>query len=322
VLPGAPPGRDDQPRGHAVWPDADSLSALDRRAGPARHPVPGELPERDGLPRESAGWPDAAVWSDPDSLAALDQMPGPARRPDPGVLPGALPERDGPPRESAARPSQNAEPGQDARWAPPPSAERPLSPSGTMLPELPQPRPGNRPSLAAKLSLADLARVRQALELLSEAPATSTERTDDDTDGPVPSSQPAGQQPGTAAADRVGQDETDTIPMPVMLHGAPDAGSAAAPEAPPRAPFEPAQPSQRSGRSEPEPMEEPSPASPAVGLPAAAAAKLDQIKDLLLTAEAIGEHNLDQHFEQVRLRQRELIREFFDQARPDRDAPA
>jgi hypothetical protein len=43
------------------------------------------------------------------------------------------------------------------------------------------------------------------------------------------------------------------------------------------------------------------------------AAKMDQIKDLYLTAEAIGEDALDKHFQQVSERQRQLIREYFDQ---------
>jgi hypothetical protein len=187
-----------------------------------------------------------------------------------------------------------------------------------MPPDWPRPGPGNRPSLAAKLSLADLARVRQALALLSEEPATATEPTDGDVDGPVPSSRTSDQGIGAAAADRVGEDERDTVPIPVILHGATDAGSPGAADAPTRAPFEPAQPSQQNGHSEPQSAEEPGAAD---SLPAAAAAKLDQIKDLLLTAEAIGEQNLDQHFEQVSQRQRELIREFFDQAVPGRDAP-
>jgi hypothetical protein len=55
-------------------------------------------------------------------------------------------------------------------------------------------------------------------------------------------------------------------------------------------------------------------------LPPAAAEKLDQIKDLLITAEAIGEANLDRHFERVSKRQRELIREFFDKAIPGEEA--
>jgi len=43
------------------------------------------------------------------------------------------------------------------------------------------------------------------------------------------------------------------------------------------------------------------------------AAKLEQIKDLYLTAEAIGEDALDKHFDQVSDKQRQLIKEYFDQ---------
>jgi len=46
------------------------------------------------------------------------------------------------------------------------------------------------------------------------------------------------------------------------------------------------------------------------------AAKMDQIKDLYLTAEAIGEDALDQHFQLVSERQRQLIKEYFDHAVP------
>jgi hypothetical protein len=49
-------------------------------------------------------------------------------------------------------------------------------------------------------------------------------------------------------------------------------------------------------------------------IPEAASAKLDQIKDLYLTAEAIGEDALDKHFDQVSERQRQLIREFFERS--------
>jgi hypothetical protein len=59
-----------------------------------------------------------------------------------------------------------------------------------------------------------------------------------------------------------------------------------------------------------------SPDGAARGIPEAASAKLDQIKDLYLTAEAIGEDRLDQHFDQVSQRQRDLIREFFERSRP------
>ncbi len=42
--------------------------------------------------------------------------------------------------------------------------------------------------------------------------------------------------------------------------------------------------------------------------------KMDQIKDLYLTAEAIGDDALDKYFQQVSARQRQLIQEYFDQA--------
>jgi len=44
------------------------------------------------------------------------------------------------------------------------------------------------------------------------------------------------------------------------------------------------------------------------------ARKLEQIKDLYLTAEAIGEANVDKHFDHLLARQRELIGEYFKQS--------
>jgi hypothetical protein len=46
----------------------------------------------------------------------------------------------------------------------------------------------------------------------------------------------------------------------------------------------------------------------------ARARKLEQLKDLYLTAEAIGEHNVDKHFDQLLAQQRELISEYFRQS--------
>ena len=46
------------------------------------------------------------------------------------------------------------------------------------------------------------------------------------------------------------------------------------------------------------------------------ARKLEQIKDLYLTAEAIGEANVDKHFDQLLAQQRELISEYFSQPGP------
>jgi hypothetical protein len=48
------------------------------------------------------------------------------------------------------------------------------------------------------------------------------------------------------------------------------------------------------------------------------AQKLEQIKDLYLTAEAIGEENVDKHFDQLLAQQRELISEYFKQAGTNR----
>jgi hypothetical protein len=48
--------------------------------------------------------------------------------------------------------------------------------------------------------------------------------------------------------------------------------------------------------------------------PAATQEKIEQIKDLYLTAEAIGDDALGKHFDQLRQRQRSLIREFFEKA--------
>ena len=52
------------------------------------------------------------------------------------------------------------------------------------------------------------------------------------------------------------------------------------------------------------------------------ARKLEQIKDLYLTAEAIGESNVDKHFDQLLAQQRELISEYFRQPGPLRPAAA
>lgn len=50
--------------------------------------------------------------------------------------------------------------------------------------------------------------------------------------------------------------------------------------------------------------------------------KIEQIKDLYLTAEAIGEDALGKHFDQLRQRQHSLIREFFEKAGlGSKDAP-
>jgi hypothetical protein len=52
------------------------------------------------------------------------------------------------------------------------------------------------------------------------------------------------------------------------------------------------------------------------------ARKLEQIKDLYLTAEAIGEANVDKHFDQLLAQQRELISDYFRQPGPAGSAGA
>jgi hypothetical protein len=54
------------------------------------------------------------------------------------------------------------------------------------------------------------------------------------------------------------------------------------------------------------------------------ARKLEQIKDFYLTAEAIGEENVDKHFDHLLAQQRELISEYFKRpaaAKPDAADP-
>jgi hypothetical protein len=141
---------------------------------------------------------------------------------------------------------------------------------------------------------------------------------------------------GASALPRVSQphsppgsldDDTLTRPLPVILPGA-TAVPRPAPVEAPRGPFEPARPGQPqprpasiTGSVDPPaetfaPAAPPLPGPPLRPIPDAATAKLDQIKDLYLTAEAIGEDALDRHFDQVSQRQRELIREFFERSGP------
>jgi len=194
-----------------------------------------------------------------------------------------------------------------------------------------QPAASGRPERGANLSLADLDRVRRALKLLSDEPAD---------DSVVASSAAARSSAELSTESEDG--EADTTPLPVILPGAASVQSPGSQDTP-RGPFEPAHVGShgsvadtavpaRGDTAVPAPGDTAVPASegsdvaaeavraePIDKLPAAATDKLDQIKDLLITAEAIGEANLDRHFERVSMRQRELIREFFDQAMPGRE---
>jgi hypothetical protein len=98
--------------------------------------------------------------------------------------------------------------------------------------------------------------------------------------------------------------DDDTAPIPVITPDMPKPPPAASTDRI-RAPFEPLDRKPGSPVTPP-PMPESEPDSLEDG-------KLDQIKDLYLTAEAIGEDALSKHFQQVSDRQRQLIREYFDQ---------
>ena len=133
-------------------------------------------------------------------------------------------------------------------------------------------------------------------------------------DQPVPGLKTAGPdlQPDTSR-----DDDTLTTPLPAILPGATSVPRPA-PVEEPRGFFEPARPDNRAvsvtGAVEPPP--EPYLPDGERPLSKAASDKLDQLKDLYLTAEAIGENRLDKHFDQVSERQRELIKEFFERSEP------
>jgi hypothetical protein len=100
-----------------------------------------------------------------------------------------------------------------------------------------------------------------------------------------------------------------------------------------RGPFEPLQPSTQAGAEEPqeaqESQEAPEPPDAVrdgrqEAPEQARARKLEQLKDLYLTAEAIGEQNVDKHFDQLLAQQRELISGYFKQpsaVQPDVTGP-
>ncbi len=111
--------------------------------------------------------------------------------------------------------------------------------------------------------------------------------------------------------------DDDTAPLPVIL---PDrVPESVAQEARMRDPFEPIERPPSLPRRVPQSEHNPNSAQASSPLKAPrppkvpSASKMDQIKDLYLTAEAIGEDALTQHFQQVSDRQRQLIKEYFDQ---------
>jgi hypothetical protein len=137
--------------------------------------------------------------------------------------------------------------------------------------------------------------------------------------GPGYAGGPETAYPGTPAAHDPGktQRDDDTSPIPVIRdQGQPSPQAPASEPVPAPKPFsvwEPA-PKPNLGRGHdgrPDETYRPAHAEP----PAAdTQEKIEQIKDLYLTAEAIGEDALGKHFDELHERQRSLIREFFEKA--------
>jgi hypothetical protein len=140
------------------------------------------------------------------------------------------------------------------------------------------------------------------------------------------------ERPGLAGAGITGNAD-DTSPLPVVLDtgplspepfqddpgwspGGPPAQHPASAQPPAPVPFQVREPVPAPGQEEPASW-------PGIGSraddtarpeqAAAAQAKLEQIKDLYMTAEAIGEDALVRHFDELKQRQRSLIREYFEQ---------
>jgi hypothetical protein len=116
-----------------------------------------------------------------------------------------------------------------------------------------------------------------------------------------------GDQPGGSAATGPGQNDASywyDLPGSGAGTGAPPQGGEET-----RGPFEPLVSSSDpgSGQAPEGPGAGGGPEDPATDR----ARKLEQIKDLYLTAEAIGEANVDKHFDQLLAQQRELISDYF-----------
>ena len=153
--------------------------------------------------------------------------------------------------------------------------------------------------------------------VLPEGPATGLGRAAEGRDEAVPAQNAAAGNPANPEAGR--DDDTVTTPLPAILPGAisvPRPDPAEAPRGffePPRPGSSPGRPASVTGSVEPPPVDYATPVAPRPMSPGAEA-KLDQLKDLYLTAEAIGEDALNKHFDQVSQRQRELIKEFFQRS--------
>jgi hypothetical protein len=143
---------------------------------------------------------------------------------------------------------------------------------------------------------------------------------------PPNSAEPAGESAPDVYVYREGEDPVTRSGEGNAAYWYDDLGNETtpAPDTGTRGPFEPLV----SSSDPPGTVSSPAPAEPAGSdRPAdsepAPERKLEQIKDLYLTAQAIGEENVDKHFDHLLAQQRELIGEFFQQSgAPGRPAPS
>jgi hypothetical protein len=359
--PPYPPGATPYPPGPVSDPYAVGLGSRAER-GPESGSLPGARPGPESGPGTLAG---------PGTRAG----PVAGLRPESGASPRswfeAIPRPPGstaqPPdtRTGPHRPSRNGDPAgfaivpQPAPMPAPPS--RPVPPANSSAGYPIRPQAGYPARLPAGYPVRASAG-HDTRRLPSPHPDRWPERP-----SPAPP-EPSGREPVGLPLAVPGQDALDdTCPLPVILPGR---GPAAwqesrpgRPPGPPRIPAsrtgtDPARPGlARPDLARPDLARPAAPAAESADVPAsdsraravagsqalpdgeaaarAARAKLDQIKELYLTAEAIGEDALVRHFDEVSQRQRDLIREYFKQPgrrpstilrdaseRPPQDGPA
>jgi hypothetical protein len=338
--PGRPASRSDQP-GPGVAP---LPGAAERGPGPGYGPA-----DPSWQPRSPAGRPWRGPATGGTGPQANDPIGDPRERPrwqDNGQPwnPRDRPEHRGRPPaphargDTAGQVSRPAQPRSPAALPPGPSAGLPHGPSAAMAPGPFEGGPGEADGPAGEPRAHSMPSPRGQVSPgpVSPLPPSS---------GPIMPS-PTGTAPsGTrAAASQVteaGPDD-DTAPLPVILHGPAASARTGSGELPPaqpaapehpdssqlqhvRGPFESAGNGLRPSATDVwTPAPKPGATAPPDVTPPEGAAKMDRIKDLYLTAEAIGEDALSTHFEQVSERQRQLIRDYFDRngGRPEGSEPS
>jgi hypothetical protein len=262
------------------------------RVGPAARPERAATPPPVVRPDMPAA-PPPVVRPEPPAALAPVARPGPSAAPAPAAQPQ---------QETAAARSRQVQPLPRRIPAPPPRPAPVDSSFSVWEPRKPTPTPPPSPSPAGPVTSAEPVSVW-------EPPPRRTP--------PRPTQIP---RPDPAAAT---SSESFSVWEPLPRRRptpAPEADAAGEPFSVWEPPPSPPQPESRpySGPDSAARSEEwPDPAQSA-----AAELKLEQIKDLYLTAEAIGEDALAKHFNQLSEQQRELIRQYFQQSRAGRgEAP-